>query len=63
MYLDEDCYVSDKVINEVVTVVNNRGNYKQAIKVYQYMVDNFKIINEHEIMRKLFKYLKSMKGT
>ncbi|MBO6122520.1 MAG: PIN domain-containing protein [Methanobrevibacter sp.] len=47
--LDEDCYVSDKVINGVVTVVNNRGNYKQAIKVYQYMVDNFKIINEHEI--------------
>ena len=47
--LAEDCYISDKVINEVVTVVNTRGNYKQAVTVYHYMVDNFKIINEYEI--------------
>ena len=47
--LSEECYVSDKVINEVVTMVNIRGNYKQAITVYHYMVDNFKIINEYEI--------------
>ena len=47
--LSEECYISDKVINEVLTVVNNRGNYKQAVTVYHYMVDNFKIINEYEI--------------
>ena len=45
----EDCYISDKVINEVITVVNNRGNYKQAVTVFHYMVDNFKLINEYEI--------------
>lgn len=48
--LSEECYISDKVINEVVTVVNTRGNYKQAVIVYHYMVDNFKIINEYEIL-------------
>ena len=47
--LAEDCYISDKVINEVITVVNNRGNYKQAVTVFHYMVDNFKLINEYEI--------------
>lgn len=47
--LSEDCYISDKVINEVVTVVNARGNYNQAIKVYHYMIDNFKLINDYEI--------------
>ena len=47
--LSEDCYISDKVINEVVTVVNSRGNYTQAITVYHYMVDNFEVINEYEI--------------
>lgn len=48
--LSEECYISDKVINEVVTVVNTRGNYKQAVTVYHYMIDNFKIINEYEIL-------------
>lgn len=47
--LDEECYISDKVINEVVTVVNTRGNYKDAVTVYHYMVDNFKIVNDYEV--------------
>ncbi len=47
--LSEECYISDKVINEVVTVINTRGDYNKAVTVYHYMVDNFKIINEYEI--------------
>lgn len=47
--LAEECYISDKVINEVVTVVNSRGNYTQAVTVYHYMVDNFKIVNDYEV--------------
>jgi predicted nucleic acid-binding protein len=47
--LSEECYISDKVINEVVTVVNSRGNYTQAVTVYHYMVDNFKIVNDYEV--------------
>lgn len=48
--LSEDCYISDNIINEVVTVVNLKGNYAQAIRMYHYMNDNFKILNEHEIV-------------
>lgn len=47
--LSEECYISNNIINEVVTVVNLKGNYIQAIKMYHFMIDNFKIINEHEI--------------
>ena len=47
--LSEECYISDKVINEVVNVVNSRGNYTQAVTVYHYMVDNFKIVNDYEV--------------
>lgn len=47
--LVEDCYISENIINEVVTVVNLKGDYKQAITMYHYMMDNFKIINEYEI--------------
>ena len=49
LLLSEECYISDKVINEVITVVNTRGNYNLAVTVYHYMVDNFKILNEYEI--------------
>ena len=48
--LSEDCYISDNIINEVVTVVNLKGNYTQAITMYHFMIDNFKIIREHEII-------------
>lgn len=48
--LTEECYISDNIIDEVVTVVNLKGNYTQAIKMYHFMIDNFKIINEHEIV-------------
>ena len=48
--LSEECYISDNIINEVVTVVNLKGNYTQAIKMYHFMIDNLKILNEHEIV-------------
>lgn len=63
--LSEECYISDKVINEVVNVVNSRGNYKRAVTVYHYMVDNFKIINEYEIPNyddKIIQIFKKYKG-
>lgn len=47
--LSEECYIGDNVIEEVVNVVNLKGDANKAETLYYFMIDNFKIINEHEI--------------
>ena len=47
--LSEECYIGDNVIEEVVNVVNLKGDAIKAETLYNFMMDNFKIINEHEI--------------
>lgn len=47
--LSEDCYIGDNVIEEVVNVVNLKGDAEKAETMYYFMIDNFKIINEHAI--------------
>lgn len=47
--LSEECYIGDNVIEEVVNVVNLKGDANKAETLYNFMIDNFKIINEHEI--------------
>lgn len=47
--LSEECYIGDNVIEEVVNVVNLKGDANKAETLYNFMMDNFKIINEHEI--------------
>lgn len=47
--LSEECYIGDNVIEEVVNVVNLKGDSNKAETLYNFMIDNFKIINEHEI--------------
>lgn len=47
--LSEECYIGDNVIEEVVNVVNLKGDANKAKTLYNFMMDNFKIINEHEI--------------
>ena len=37
------------MIEEVVNVVNLKGDANKAETLYNFMMDNFKIINEHEI--------------
>ncbi|MBQ2832584.1 type II toxin-antitoxin system VapC family toxin [Methanobrevibacter sp.] len=47
--LSEECYIGDNVIEEVVNVVNLKGDANKAETIYYFMMDNFKVINEHEI--------------
>lgn len=47
--LSEECYIGDNIIEEVVNVVNLKGDANKAETLYNFMMDNFKIINEHEI--------------
>ncbi len=47
--LDNECYISDLIFNEVITIVGNKENNEIAKTTYYYMKDNFKIINEFDI--------------
>jgi predicted nucleic acid-binding protein len=48
--LSEDCYINNGVLNEVVTVSNNKGDSTKAGTMFNFMVDNFTIINEYNII-------------
>ena len=59
--LSEECYIGDNVIEEVVNVVNLKGDANKAETLYNFMMDNFKIINEHEIPNYNTKTIKKFK--
>ncbi len=63
--LSEECYIGNNVIEEVVNVVNLKGDAEKAEIMYYFMMDNFKVINEHEIPNyntKTIKMFKKFKG-
>ena len=48
--LQEDCYVNNSIVNEVVTVSNNKGDSTKAKKMFNFLIDNFIVINEYSII-------------
>ena len=48
--LSEDCYINNSIVNEVVTVSNNKGDSTKAGIMFNFLVDNFTIINEYNII-------------
>ena len=48
--LSEDCYIDNSIVNEVVTVSNNKGDSTKAGIMFNFLVDNFTIINEYNII-------------
>ena len=46
---EQECYISNYVINEVITVIGNKLDLNRAKETYYILQDNFKILNEHEI--------------
>ena len=48
--LSEDCYINNSIVNEVVTVSNNKGDTTKAGIMFNFLVDNFTIINEYNII-------------
>ena len=47
--LEKDCYINNSIVNEVVTVSNNKGDYDKAATMFNFMIDNFTILNEYNI--------------
>ena len=46
---DNECYISNLIFNEIVTVIGNKIDLDLAITSYYAFKDNFKTINEYEI--------------
>lgn len=51
-YLDwiekNDCYISNLIINEVITVIGNKIDLKTAISAFNLLYDIFYLIDEYE---------------
>lgn len=47
--LNNECYISNLIINEIVTVIGNKLGLTAAIEAYELVNDNFNILNEYEI--------------
>ena len=45
---DNDCYISNLIINEVVTVIGNKLTLDISIKTYNLLNNLFIVINEYE---------------
>ncbi len=46
---DNECYISNLIINEIVTVIGNKINLNLAIDTYNAIKDNCTIINEYNM--------------
>ncbi|PWB85592.1 PIN domain-containing protein [Methanobrevibacter thaueri] len=48
--LDNDCYISNGIVSEVITILGQKTKDIALVRlVYNYMKDNFTIINESDI--------------
>ena len=66
MLLENDCYISNGVLDEVITVIMMRTKSIEITKkAYYFLVDNFTILNEHDIERyndRVFSIFKKYNG-
>lgn len=66
MLLENDCYISNGVLEEVITVIMMRTKSIEITKkAYYFLVDNFTILNEHDIERyndRVFSIFKKYNG-
>ena len=44
---DNECFVSNLIINEIITVIGNKKDSKTAIRTYETIKDNCTVINEY----------------
>ena len=47
--LNDDCYINNNVLNEVLTLVGRKIDISAAREVYYTLIDNFTILNEYSI--------------
>ena len=46
---EQDCYISNYVINEVITIIGNKSDINLAKETYYILKDNFTILDEQKI--------------
>ena len=46
--LDNERYITNHIVDEVVTIIGQHASPKDALKVYMFLKDNFIILNEYE---------------
>ena len=59
---DEECYINNNVLNEVLTLVGIKLNISSAKLAYYAMIDNFTILNEYEINNYNYKTFEIFEG-
>lgn len=49
--LNNECYINNSILNECITVCNNKSkDIELSQELYYILIDNFQIINEYEII-------------
>ena len=48
--LNEECYINNNVLNEVLTLTGRKLNIDSAREVYYSLIDKFNLLNEYEIV-------------
>ncbi|MBR5503782.1 MAG: type II toxin-antitoxin system VapC family toxin [Methanobrevibacter sp.] len=46
---DNERYITNHIIDEIVTIIGQKSNPHNALMVYRFLKDNFSILNEYEI--------------
>lgn len=46
---EQECYISNNVINEVITIIGNKSDINLAKETYYILQDNFRILEEQKI--------------
>lgn len=47
--LNEECFINNNVLNEVLTLIGRKLNMNSAKEIYYTLIDSLNIINKYEI--------------
>lgn len=48
--LNEECYINNNVLNEVLTLSGRKLNINAAKEIYYNLIDSFELLNEYDIL-------------
>lgn len=64
--LNEECYINNNVLNEVLTLTGRKLNINSAKELYYNLIDSFELLNEYDILNynsENFKIFETYVGT
>ena len=48
--LNEECFINNNVLNEVLTLTGRKLNIDSAKEIYYNLIDSFELLNEYDIL-------------